>query len=86
MDRRAFIEKIIASALTLGGLLFLSGCERHQGPEKFGNQEKLWNLTGTKEKIEEPLEPKYAKDTPASYRDASLGKIDPSFVPKTGGG
>lgn len=72
--------------MTLSGLLFLSGCERRQRPEKFGNQEKLWRLTETKEKIEEPLEPKYTKDTPAFYRDASLGKNDPSFAPKTGGG
>jgi hypothetical protein len=86
MDRRAFIEKIIASALALGGLLFLSGCKQDRGPDKFGNQAKLWKLTGAKEKIDEPLELKYSKDTPAFYRDASLGKLDPSFVPKTGGG
>jgi len=37
-------------------------------------------------KAEEPLELSYAKDTPALYRDASMGKADPSFVPKVGGG
>jgi len=28
----------------------------------------------------------YAKKTPALYRDASMGKTDPSFVPKVSGG
>jgi hypothetical protein len=38
------------------------------------------------EKIEEPLNLAYAKDTPAIYRDASMGKEDPNFKPKIGGG
>ena len=33
-----------------------------------------------------PLELAYAKDTPAFYRDASLGREDPNFKPKIGGG
>lgn len=40
-------------------------------------------------KTEKPLVPNYVKDTkdmPAFYRDASLGKVDPNFQPKIGGG
>jgi hypothetical protein len=36
--------------------------------------------------MEEPIGLAYVKDTPALYRDASMGKADPSFVPKIGGG
>jgi len=86
MDRRAFLEKIIAPALALGGALFLAGCGKNPEVPRSGNQEKLWRLAMAKEKVEEPLELSYAKDTPALYRDASLGKVDPSFAPKTGGG
>jgi hypothetical protein len=28
----------------------------------------------------------YSKNTPALYRDASMGKADPSFIPKVSGG
>jgi len=86
MNRRAFIERILAPALALGSVLFLSGCGKNPEVPRSGNQEKLWNLATTPEKVEEPLELSYAKDTPAFYRDASLGKVDPSFTPKTGGG
>lgn len=86
MDRRAFIEKFIAPALALGGVLLLAGCRKNPDLPRSGNQEKLWKLATTAEKVEEPLELPYAKDTPAFYRDASLGKVDPSFAPKTGGG
>ena len=86
MNRRAFIEKIIASALAASGVLFLAGCKKNPENQRSGNQEKLWKLVTAKERTEEPLQPAYAKDTPALYRDASLGKIDPSFTPKIGGG
>jgi hypothetical protein len=86
MNRRAFIEKVIAPALAFGGVLLLAGCGKSPDPPRSGNQEKLWKLATTPEKVEEPLELPYAKDTPAFYRDASLGKVDPSFAPKTGGG
>jgi len=86
MNRRAFIEKIIAPALALGGVFFLTGCEKIPEVPRSGNQEKLWKLATTPGKTEEPLELSYAKDTPAFYRDASLGKVDPSFAPKIGGG
>ena len=86
MNRRAFIERILAPALALGGVFFLSGCGKNPEVPRSGNQEKLWKLATTPEKVEEPLEPSYSKDTPAFYRDASLGKVDPSFTPKTGGG
>jgi hypothetical protein len=86
MNRRAFIERILAPALALGGVFFLSGCGKNPEVPRSGNQEKLWKLATTPEKVEEPLELSYTKDTPAFYRDASLGKVDPSFTPKTGGG
>ena len=86
MNRRAFIERILAPALALGGVLFLSGCGKNPEVPQSGNQEKLWKLATTPQRAEEPLELSYAKDTPAFYRDASLGKVDPSFTPKTGGG
>jgi len=28
----------------------------------------------------------YSKETPALYRDASMGKVDPNFVPRLTGG
>ncbi len=85
MDRRAFIEKMLA-ALALGGIFLSAGCQKNEKVARHGNEEKLWNLAIGQEKAEESLDLSYAKDTPAFYRDASLGKIDPSFIPKTGGG
>ncbi len=89
MERRRFIEKTL-SLFALGSLLLLGavGCEKysHRKLEKFGNQDKLWQLASGQEKLEEPVELGYAKETPALYRDASMGKEDPSFVPKVGGG
>ena len=43
-------------------------------------------MTSASEKMNEPLNLAYAKNTPAFYRDASFGKEDPNFKPKTGGG
>lgn len=85
MDRRAFVERLLA-ALALGGILLTAGCKKQDLTPRFGNQDKLWELTVKAEVPEEPLVPNYSKDTPAFYRDASLGKVDPSFTPKTGGG
>ena len=89
MDRRRFIDRFFPF-LALGGILLLGagGCEKYQHKElkKFGNQEKLWQLSAGQEKLEEPLELAYAKDTPILYRDASMGKVDPNFVPRLTGG
>ena len=86
MDRRAFIEKIFA-ALALGGVFMISGCQREQtNPGRLGNEEKLWKMAAAEGPSEAPLELAYAKNTPAFYRDASLGKEDPNFKPKVGGG
>jgi hypothetical protein len=85
MERRRFIEGLF-SALTIGGLLFFGGCGRAEKPSGFGNQEKLWELASGQKKVEEAVELAYSKNTPALYRDASMGKADPSFVPKVGGG
>ncbi len=85
MERRKFIQRLF-EALTLGGLFLLIGCKQKEKSQAFGNQENLWNLTSGQEKVEEPIELSYWKDTPTLYRDASMGKADPSFVPKIGGG
>jgi hypothetical protein len=85
MERRTFIERFLTT-LTLTGLLLLTGCGDKEKLAGFGNQEKLWQLTTTESKMEEPIDLAYAKDTPALYRDASMGKADPNFVPKLTGG
>jgi len=85
MERRTFIQRLF-EALALGGLFFLIGCKGKEKPAAFGNQEKLWNLASGQQKIEESVELAYSKNTPALYRDASMGKADPNFVPKLTGG
>jgi|WetSurSiteA1Bulk_404760.scaffolds.fasta_scaffold38061_2 hypothetical protein len=90
MDRRRFFERVFPFLALVGGALLLGagGCEKYQHKQfkKFGNQEKLWQLATGKEKLEEPVDLAYAKETPALYRDASMGKADPNFVPKVTGG
>jgi len=85
MERRAFIQRLL-EALALGGLFLLGGCKAKEKSTAFGNQEKLWQLVSGQQKAEESIELAYSKDTPALYRDASMGKADPSFVPKVTGG
>ncbi|MDH4266148.1 MAG: hypothetical protein OEW45_10965 [Deltaproteobacteria bacterium] len=85
MDRRTFIESIFA-ALTVGGMAILAGCSEKEKPSRLGNQEKLWRMASVPGKLNEPLELAYTKDTPAIFRDASMGKADPNFKPKIGGG
>jgi hypothetical protein len=72
--------------LALGGLFLLLGCKAKERPAAFGNQEKLWQLVSGQQKVEEPVELAYSKETPALYRDASMGKADPNFVPRLTGG
>ena len=89
MDRRRFIDRFFPF-LALGSILLVGagGCEKYQHKQfkKFGNQEKLWQLAAGQEKLEEPVDLAYAKDTPILYRDASMGKVDPNFVPRLTGG
>ncbi len=85
MERRAFIERLV-TGLALGGIFLAAGCAKKEESSRFGNEEKLWRLAAGQEKTEETLELAYAKDTPAIYRDASMGKEDPSFKPQVGGG
>jgi hypothetical protein len=85
MGRRIFIKRIL-STLLVGGILLFAGCARKEKPAGFGNQEKLWQMATGQERLEEPVELAYAKKTPALYRDASMGKVDPSFIPKVSGG
>jgi hypothetical protein len=85
MERRTFIQRLF-EVLALGGLFLLVGCKAKEKPAAFGNQEKLWQLVSGQQNIEEPIELAYSKKTPALYRDASMGKADPNFVPKLTGG
>jgi hypothetical protein len=85
MERRTFIQRLF-EALALGGLFLLIGCKGKEKPTAFGNQGKLWRLASEQEKIEEPIDLPYSKETPALYRDASMGKVDPNFVPRLTGG
>lgn len=85
MERRRFIELGIA-ALAAGAAAVVGGCGRTDAVPPMGNQEKLWQMTATAEKGNEPGDLAYAKNTPAFFRDASFGKDDPNFKPKTGGG
>ena len=64
----------------------LGGCGRKEKTPRLGNEESLWKMTTASEKLAEPVDLAYAKNTPALYRDASFGKEDPNFKPKTGGG
>jgi hypothetical protein len=85
MDRIAFIEKLF-SVLTLGSIFLLAGWGKQEKVEGFGNEEKLWDLASGEERSEETVEINYAKKTPALFRDTSMGKEDPSFVPRVSGG
>ena len=85
MERRTFIQRLF-EALTLGGLFLLVGCKGKEKSAAFGNQERLWQLVSGQQKTEESIEIAYSKDTPALYRDASMGKVDPNFVPRLTGG
>lgn len=85
MERRRFIEFGIA-ALAAGVVSVLGGCGKTEPVPKLGNQDKLWKMTAASEKLNEPIDLAYVKNTPALFRDASFGKEDPNFKPKVGGG
>ena len=85
MDRKRFFEGLF-SVVAIGGILLLGGCGKTEKPSRSGSEEKLWELATEQKKVEEPVELAYSKNTPALYRDASMGKADPSFVPKVSGG
>lgn len=85
MGRRKFIQKLVEGCL-IGGLFLLAGCKAKEEAKTFGNQERLWKLVKGEERIEEPVEFPLTRETPVLYRDASMGKADPSFVPRVGGG
>jgi hypothetical protein len=84
MDRRAFLGRLFP-VLTIGSIFLLGGCRKQEKVEGFGNEERLWDLASGQEKSEEAVEINYAKKTPALFRDASMGKADPSFVPRVSG-
>jgi hypothetical protein len=85
MDRRKFFAFAVGAVAT-GALSILGGCGKTENVPKLGNQENLWKMTAASQKLNEPVDLAYAKNTPALFRDASFGKEDPNFKPKTGGG
>jgi hypothetical protein len=85
MERRQFI-KFGFAALAFGAMSLLTGCTKTEAPQRLGNQDGLWNVAMSSEQTSAPLELAYAKNTPAFFRDESLGKVDPNFKPKIGGG
>ena len=84
MDRRTFIQKFF-SMLTLGSIFLLAACGRAERVKRFGNEERLWNLAGGRGKSVEAINMNYGEKT-VFFRDASMGKADPSFVPRVSGG
>jgi hypothetical protein len=84
MERRRFIEWG-AVALAAGAISLLAGCTKADSVSAPANQERLWNMTAAAA-VSEPVDLAYAKNTPAVFKDASFGKEDPNFKPKTGGG
>ena len=85
MERRAFIEKLLAG-LALGGVFLAAGCRKEEKVQRFGNAEGLWKAMSPSQKTDEPIELAQLKDSPAKFRDASMGKVDESFRPKVEGG
>ena len=85
MKRRRFIE-LVVTALAAGLVGILAGCGKAESIPAPQNQEGLWQMTAAAGQGNEPVDLAYAKNTPAVYRDASFGKEDPNFKPKTGGG
>jgi len=84
MDKRALIHKFL-SLLTLGSIFPLIACRRQEKVKRFGNEGKLWDLASGRGKSAEAIDTNYAQKT-ALFRDASMGKADPTFVPRVSGG
>ena len=85
MERRTFLGFSVA-ALGISIFSALTGCGKPEITPQLSNQEKLWNMTAASVPVNEPIDLAELKDTPVFYRDASFGKEDPNFKPKTGGG
>jgi hypothetical protein len=85
MERRGFIQLSIAGLLACAVSL-TAGCGKPDSASKLSNQEKLWSAAVSSAELKEPVDLAYAKNTPALFKDASYGKEDPNFKPKTGGG
>lgn len=85
MERRGFVKLSIAGLLACA-LPVLAGCGKTESSSKLTNQEKFWSAAVSLGELKEPIDLTYAKNTPAFFKDASFGKEDPNFKPKTGGG
>ena len=84
MDRRTLIQEFL-SVLTLGSIFLLAACGRRERIKRFGNEGRLWDLARGREKSEEAVKANYGEGT-VVFRDASMAKADPSFVPRVSGG
>ena len=85
MERRGFVKLSIAGLLACA-VPVLAGCGKTESTSQLSNQEKNWSVAVSSAELKEPVDLKYAKNTPAFFKDASFGKADPNFKPKTGGG
>ena len=85
MERRGFVKLSIAGLLACA-VPVLASCAKKESASKLSNQEKNWSVATSSEEVKEPIDLAYAKNTPAFFKDASFGKEDPNFKPKTGGG
>jgi len=85
MERRGFVKLSIVG-LAAFAFSMLTGCGKADKVQKLANQEKFWLAAVASGEAKEPIDLAYAKKTPALYKDASFGKEDPNFKPKTGGG
>ena len=85
MERRGFVKLGIAGLLACA-VPVLASCGKTESSSKLTNQEKFWSAAASSEEVKEPIDLAYAKNTPAFFKDASFGKADPNFKPKTGGG
>ena len=85
MERRGFVKLSIAGLLACA-VPVLASCAKKESASKLSNQEKNWSVATSSEEVKEPIDLAYAKNTPAFFKDASFGKEDPNFKPKTGCG
>jgi len=84
MDRRTLIQEFL-SMLTVGSIFLLAACGRREKIKRFGNEGSLWDLASGGVKSAEAIKTNYGEKT-VLFRDASMAKADPSFVPRVSGG
>ena len=86
MERRTFIKYGLLALAAGVTAVTTNVYDRAVSGERQVDEHKLWKTAMEGGQKDVPLELAYAKDTPVFYRDASLGTVDPGFIPRTGGG